>query len=133
MKTFIPKVDPNNRKWHVLDLEGVVLGREPKALVVERGQLVGRVVLLGLLAVATVLVVRRAGAGDERHVLAQEAAVDRHEVHALLQGDPETGHAGIGDRQTVGPTVYQPLEQRDAVGSKHIMPKGDTDFFIHRS
>lgn len=27
MKTFIPKVDPNNRKWHVLDLEGVVLGR----------------------------------------------------------------------------------------------------------
>lgn len=27
MKTFIPKVDPSNRKWHVLDLEGVVLGR----------------------------------------------------------------------------------------------------------
>lgn len=27
MKTFIPKVDPNNRKWHLLDLEGVILGR----------------------------------------------------------------------------------------------------------
>lgn len=27
MKTFIPKVDPSNRKWCVLDLEGVVLGR----------------------------------------------------------------------------------------------------------
>ncbi len=27
MKTFIPKVDPNNRKWWVLDLEGEILGR----------------------------------------------------------------------------------------------------------
>ena len=27
MKTFIPKVDPSKRKWHVLDLEGVILGR----------------------------------------------------------------------------------------------------------
>jgi len=27
MKTFIPKVDPNNRKWWVLDLEDVILGR----------------------------------------------------------------------------------------------------------
>ncbi len=27
MKTFIPKVDPNSRKWWVLDLEGKVLGR----------------------------------------------------------------------------------------------------------
>ena len=27
MKTFIPKIDPANRKWHVLDLNNVVLGR----------------------------------------------------------------------------------------------------------
>jgi large subunit ribosomal protein L13 len=27
MKTFIPKVDPNNRKWVVVDLNGAVLGR----------------------------------------------------------------------------------------------------------
>ena len=27
MKTFIPKIDPNNRQWHVLDLDGVILGR----------------------------------------------------------------------------------------------------------
>ncbi|MCK4573240.1 MAG: 50S ribosomal protein L13 [candidate division Zixibacteria bacterium] len=27
MKTFIPKVDPGNRKWRVIDLEEVVLGR----------------------------------------------------------------------------------------------------------
>lgn len=27
MKTFIPKVDPDNRKWHVVDLDGVILGR----------------------------------------------------------------------------------------------------------
>ncbi len=27
MKTFIPKVDPNNRKWWVLDLDDVILGR----------------------------------------------------------------------------------------------------------
>ena len=27
MKTFIPKVDPNRRKWHVVDLEGAILGR----------------------------------------------------------------------------------------------------------
>lgn len=27
MKTFIPKVDPANRKWHVLNLDGVILGR----------------------------------------------------------------------------------------------------------
>ena len=27
MKTFIPKVDPNNRKWYVVDLEGATLGR----------------------------------------------------------------------------------------------------------
>lgn len=28
MKTFIPKIDPANRKWHILDLEGKILGRE---------------------------------------------------------------------------------------------------------
>jgi large subunit ribosomal protein L13 len=27
MKTFIPKVDPSNRKWWVIDLEGETLGR----------------------------------------------------------------------------------------------------------
>lgn len=27
MKTFIPKIDPANRKWHVIDLDGVILGR----------------------------------------------------------------------------------------------------------
>ena len=27
MKTYIPKVDPQNRKWWVLDLDGVILGR----------------------------------------------------------------------------------------------------------
>lgn len=27
MKTFIPKVDPANRKWWVVDLNGVILGR----------------------------------------------------------------------------------------------------------
>ena len=27
MKTFIPKIDPADRKWYVVDLEGVVLGR----------------------------------------------------------------------------------------------------------
>ena len=27
MKTFIPKVDPSNRKWWVVDLEGETLGR----------------------------------------------------------------------------------------------------------
>lgn len=27
MKTFIPKVDPNDRKWWVLDLDNVILGR----------------------------------------------------------------------------------------------------------
>lgn len=27
MKTFIPKIDPTNRKWHVIDLDGVILGR----------------------------------------------------------------------------------------------------------
>ena len=27
MKTFIPKIDPANRKWHVLDLNDVTLGR----------------------------------------------------------------------------------------------------------
>jgi len=27
MKTFIPKIDPRNRKWYVVDLEDVVLGR----------------------------------------------------------------------------------------------------------
>ncbi|HOD67336.1 MAG TPA: 50S ribosomal protein L13 [candidate division Zixibacteria bacterium] len=27
MKTFIPKVDPNNRKWWVVDVEGHILGR----------------------------------------------------------------------------------------------------------
>lgn len=26
-KTFIPKVDSNNRKWWVVDLDGVILGR----------------------------------------------------------------------------------------------------------
>jgi large subunit ribosomal protein L13 len=27
MKTFIPKVDPNSRRWVLLDLQGVTLGR----------------------------------------------------------------------------------------------------------
>ncbi len=27
MKTYIPKVDPHNKKWWVLDLDGVILGR----------------------------------------------------------------------------------------------------------
>ena len=27
MKTFIPKIDPANRKWHVVDLDGQILGR----------------------------------------------------------------------------------------------------------
>ena len=27
MKTFIPKVDPNGRKWWLVDLDGIVLGR----------------------------------------------------------------------------------------------------------
>jgi large subunit ribosomal protein L13 len=27
MKTFVPKIDPNRRKWLVLDLDGVILGR----------------------------------------------------------------------------------------------------------
>ena len=27
MKTFIPKIDPNNRKWFLIDLEDVILGR----------------------------------------------------------------------------------------------------------
>ena len=27
MKTFIPKIDSSNRKWHLVDLNGVVLGR----------------------------------------------------------------------------------------------------------
>ncbi len=27
MKTFIPKIEPNNRKWHLVDLQGVRLGR----------------------------------------------------------------------------------------------------------
>lgn len=27
MKTFIPKVDSNQRNWHVLDLDGAILGR----------------------------------------------------------------------------------------------------------
>ena len=27
MKTFIPKIDPNNRQWWLVDLDGAVLGR----------------------------------------------------------------------------------------------------------
>jgi len=27
MKTYIPKIDSSNRKWHLVDLNGVVLGR----------------------------------------------------------------------------------------------------------
>jgi large subunit ribosomal protein L13 len=27
MKTYIPKVDPHNKKWWVIDLDGVILGR----------------------------------------------------------------------------------------------------------
>ena len=27
MKTYIPKIDSSNRKWHLIDLNGVVLGR----------------------------------------------------------------------------------------------------------
>jgi len=27
MKTYLPKADPTNRKWHVVDLKGATLGR----------------------------------------------------------------------------------------------------------
>jgi large subunit ribosomal protein L13 len=27
MKTYLPKVDPDQRKWHVINADGVVLGR----------------------------------------------------------------------------------------------------------
>jgi large subunit ribosomal protein L13 len=27
MKTYVPKVDPDSRKWHVIDADGAVLGR----------------------------------------------------------------------------------------------------------
>lgn len=27
MKTYLPKIDSSNRKWHLVDLNGVVLGR----------------------------------------------------------------------------------------------------------
>ena len=27
MKTFVPKIDPNSRKWVVVDLDGAILGR----------------------------------------------------------------------------------------------------------
>lgn len=27
MRTFVPRIDPNNRKWYVIDLEGANLGR----------------------------------------------------------------------------------------------------------
>ena len=27
MKTYIPKIDPQDRKWWVVDLEGATLGR----------------------------------------------------------------------------------------------------------
>ena len=27
MKTYLPKIDSSNRKWHLVDLDGVVLGR----------------------------------------------------------------------------------------------------------
>jgi large subunit ribosomal protein L13 len=27
MKTFIPKIDPNRRRWYLVDLEGATLGR----------------------------------------------------------------------------------------------------------
>ncbi|MFQ5453525.1 MAG: 50S ribosomal protein L13 [Candidatus Zixiibacteriota bacterium] len=27
MKTFIPKIDPSNRKWHLVDLNDIILGR----------------------------------------------------------------------------------------------------------
>ncbi|MDX9857328.1 MAG: 50S ribosomal protein L13 [candidate division Zixibacteria bacterium] len=27
MKTFIPKIDPNNRNWYVVDLQDAILGR----------------------------------------------------------------------------------------------------------
>ncbi len=27
MKTFIPKIDPQNRKWYVIDLQDAILGR----------------------------------------------------------------------------------------------------------
>ena len=27
MKTFVPKIDPQNRKWYVVDLQDVILGR----------------------------------------------------------------------------------------------------------
>lgn len=27
MKTFVPKIDPQNRKWYVVDLQNVILGR----------------------------------------------------------------------------------------------------------
>jgi large subunit ribosomal protein L13 len=27
MKTFVPKIDPNNRRWFVVDVDGAILGR----------------------------------------------------------------------------------------------------------
>lgn len=27
MKTFVPKIDPGSRKWHLVDLNGLILGR----------------------------------------------------------------------------------------------------------
>lgn len=39
MKTFLPKVDSNNRKWWVIDVEGKVLGRAAvKAATILRGK-----------------------------------------------------------------------------------------------
>ena len=39
MRTFIPKIDPNNRNWWVIDVEGKILGRAAvKAATVLRGK-----------------------------------------------------------------------------------------------
>jgi len=39
MKTFVPKCDPNNRKWWLVDLDGAVLGRTAtKVATVLRGK-----------------------------------------------------------------------------------------------
>lgn len=39
MKTFVPKIDPNNRKWWLVDLDGAILGRTAtKVATVLRGK-----------------------------------------------------------------------------------------------
>lgn len=39
MKTFVPKIDPANRKWYLVDLEGATLGRAAvKVALILRGK-----------------------------------------------------------------------------------------------